>query len=463
MSTSPPADASSTGTEFRFPPALVLLFGLLCVTAVISSFAPAGSFDRDAAGQVIPGTFAFDQNPVRPSGWSLVFAVLTAPVRGLVATADIVGFVLVIGGVFRMVEDTGALGGAIHLMVARLRGKEKLFIPLSMLVFATGGAVFGMSEEVIPFVLLFLPLVRALGYPPIIAVAIPVIGSGVGFAGAMINPFTVGVAQAIAGLPPMSGWPFRTVVWAVLSVLGIVYVFRRAQAMRGPVSERPEADTADASSMPRHQVVVLVVFFGAIASIAYGSYALGWYVVEVSGVFLAAGIVAAIAARMGAGQAASSFTEGAAALVPAALVIGLARGVVVIATDMRTLDPLLHGTASVMEGFSPFVSLGGMFAFQSMLNVLVPSGSGQAALTIPIMAPLSELIGLNRQLAVLAFQLGDGFTNLITPTSAVLMGSLHAAGVDYGRWLRFAGMLQVWLFVAGLLVLGAALLMGFGT
>ncbi len=445
----------------RLPHTLVLIFGLSCLVALIGSFVPGGAYARDEAGRVLAGTFTYDAVPTGPRGWSLIMAVLAAPVRGLVASADIVGFLLVVGGTFRVIERSGALEAAIGRAVSRLRGHDRLFIPAIMLVFATGGAVFGMSEEVIPFVLILGPLVRGLGYRPIIAVAVPMIGAGVGFAGAMLNPFTVGVAQAIAGLPPMSGWPYRTLVWAVLCVVGIGYTMRMAARARIPVTAEDREATATLEPITRTQVLVLVLFAAAIALIAVGIWRWQWYVVELSAVFLGVGIATALVCRMDSHRAGEALGEGAAMLLPAALVVALARGIVVLAADMRTLDTVLQAAAGAMEGLAPMTSLVGMFAFQSGLNILVPSGSGQAALTMPIMAPLSDLVGLDRQLAVLAFQLGDGFTNLITPTSAVLMGSLHAGGVGYGHWFRETWALQAWLAVTGVVVLGGALWFGF--
>lgn len=446
----------------RLPHTMVLIFGLLVLVALVSTLLPGGAYARDEAGRVLPGTFVYDASPVGPRGWALLLAVLTAPVRGLVASADIVAFLLVVGGTFRVVERSGALETAIARAVTRLRGRERWFVPLTMLMFSVGGAVFGMSEEAIPFVLLLVPLVRGLGYPPIVAVAIPMIGAGVGFAGAMLNPFTVGVAQAIAGLPPMSGWPYRTLVWCVMTIVGIVYTTRLARRVRRPVEAQDEpAGASEVPPMTRAQALVLGLFAGGIVLIVVGIWRWEWYVVELAAVFLGVGIAAALVARLDNHSTAQALTEGAAMLLPAALMVGLARGIVVIAADMRTLDTLLQAAAAAMEGFTPFTSALGMFGFQSVLNILVPSGSGQAALTMPIMAPLSDLVGLDRQITVLAFQLGDGFTNLITPTSAVLMGSLHAGGVGFGQWVRHTWALQLWLGAAGILVLGGALWFGF--
>ncbi|MEX1369481.1 MAG: AbgT family transporter, partial [Nannocystaceae bacterium] len=433
---------------------------LLCLVALVGSLVPGGAYARDDAGRILPSTFAYDTTAAGPEGWSLLFAVLAAPVRGLVASADIVAFILVVGGTFRVLERSGALEAAIGRVVVSLQGHDRLFVPVSMLAFAVGGAVFGMSEEVIPFVLLFVPLVRGLGYPPIIAVAIPMIGAGVGFAGAMLNPFTVGVAQAIAGLPPMSGWPYRTAVWALMCIVGIAYTQRMATRLRRTPAQ---ADALpEVPPMTRAQAIILVMFGAGIGLIALGLWRWQWYVIEIAAVFLGLGIAAALVARFDSQTTGQAFTEGAALLLPAGLIVGLARGIVVLAADMHTLDTMLYATSGAMEGLSPMTSAVGMFGFQSALNILVPSGSGQAALTMPIMAPLADLVGLTRQIAVLAFQLGDGFTNLITPTSAVLMGSLHAAGVGYGQWLRQTWALQVWLAVAGIAALGGAVATGFG-
>jgi uncharacterized ion transporter superfamily protein YfcC len=450
----------------RLPHTLALIFGLLCLVALLGLWLPEGSFARDAGGRVIPGSFVSHEGaPAGPRGWALILALLTAPVRGLVASAEIVGFLLAVGGAFRVVERSGALEAAIRGAVRRLRGRESLFIPALMLLFSASGAVFGMSEEVIPFVLVLAPVIRGLGYAPIIAVAVPLIGAGMGFAGAMLNPFTVGLAQAIAGLPPMSGWGYRTVVWAGLTALGVLFTIRLARRSRRPSSPAEPLtadDPAPASPVsPRRQAAVLALFIGSIALVGAGIWLWSWYVVEIAGIFVGLGIAAGLAARMSSHTIGEALTEGAASLLPAVLVVAAARGAVELAGQLRALDPLLAAAAAAMEGSAAYTSLLGMFAFQSGLNVLVPSGSGQAALTMPIMAPLADLLGVSRQLAVLAFQLGDGFTNLITPTSAVLMGSLHAGGVTYGEWLRSTWTLQLWLALAGALALAGGLWWGF--
>ena len=451
---------STEPAAWRLPHTLALVFGVLCLVALLGSLAPGGSYLRDEAGRVLPGTFSYDAEPSGTRGWPLLLAIFLAPVRGIVAAADIAAFVLLVGGTFGILERSGALEAGVAHLVGRLQDRARLLIPVSMLAFAVAGAVFGMSEEVIPFVLLFVPLMRSLGYPPIIAAAVPLVGAGVGFAGAMLNPFTVGVAQAIAGLPPMSGWGYRTFVWVVCCVIGIVYVQRLAARVRVAPSKQDAA--IEVVPVTLAQGLVLLLFAATIVMIGVGVWRWEWYVEEIAATFLALGIVAALALRLDSHATCDAFVRGAGQLLPAALVIGLARGIVLLAADMRVLDTVLYGASDAMQGLGPHLSVAGMFAFQSLFNVLVPSGSGQAALTMPIMAPLSDLIGLNRQIAVLAFQLGDGFTNLITPTSAVLLGSLQAAGVSFAEWVRRFWALQLWLFGAGVGVLWIALAVGFG-
>ncbi|MEM6454295.1 MAG: TIGR00366 family protein [Acidobacteriota bacterium] len=460
-----------TGAQ-RMPHVYVIIFALILLTALLGLIVPGGAYERDADGRVVAGTFTYDADaadgeaPERPRGWALFAAVWTAPLAGIDAAASIIAFILILGGTFRVIEETGAFEALIRRTLGALRRARSLVIPLSMLVFSIGGALFGMSEEIIPFVLLLLPLVRALGYRPIVAVAIPLVGSQIGFAGAMVNPFTVGIAQGIAGLPPLSGWPFRTAMWIVLTVVGIAYVQWMARDERADDDDAAAGDSAAlrdaAERLGLRHVAVLWTLAGTLGVILWGVQAHHWYVLEIGGAFLALGVIAGIVGGLSANRIAEGFVHGARDLVSAALVVGLARGIVVLAQDVRILDTVLHGAASGLGRLPGWLALDLMFVFQTVLNFFLPSGSGQAALTMPIMAPLAELIGLTRQMAVLAFQLGDGFSNMIVPTSAVLMGSLEAGKVSYERWFAFIWRLQLALLAVGFGILGVAVMIGFG-
>jgi uncharacterized ion transporter superfamily protein YfcC len=458
--------------RIRVPHVYSIIFVLIVLTALVSLVVPAGSYERDDEGRVVPETFRLDREraadeappPARPDGFELLFAVLQAPLRGIVDAANIIAFLIVIGGAFKVIDLSGAFEAAIHATVRAMRGREFLIIPATMTVFSAGGAVFGMSEEVIPFVLLLVPLMGALGYPPVIGVAVPLVGAGMGFAGAMLNPFTVGVAQAIAGLPPVSGWPLRTVVWVILTAFGITYVALKARRLREPPAADPDVEEAPAHHQRltlRHALVLAALALGIVVMV-WGIHRFEWFVIEIGAIFFAIGLVAGLVARLSPNAMANAFLDGAKDLLSAAIVVGIARGIVLLARDVGLLDPALFAMASALEPLPGAVSLNAMFLFQSVLNFLVPSGSGQAALTMPIMAPLAELAGLTRQMAVLAFQFGDGFSNLIIPTSAVLMGSLESGRVSYERWFAFAWPLQLWLFGLGAVILTIAVAIGYG-
>jgi len=450
--------------KVRIPHVYTIIFSLVVITALASLVVPGGVYDRNDTGQVVPDSFRFDDAEVEnggPAGWSLFFAIFTTPLRGFGAVADIIVFILVVGGAFKVIEKTGAFTTLIRFTVTRLGGRESLLFIASMLLFSAGGAIFGMSEEIIPFILIFVPLARALGYDPLVGVAIPLIGAGVGFAGAMINPFTVGVAQAIAGLQPQSGWRYRTLIWVLLTAIGIAYVLLRARKWR-VAAVTPEEDRLEGEArLSVSQLVVLGGLAAGIVLILYGVAKYEWYVIEIGAVFLGVGIFSGLVSRISGSDIARAFIAGARDLVSAAMVVGLARGIVLLAQDARILDTALYGMSSVIGSVPEIVSINLMFMFQSLLNFLVPSGSGQAALTMPIMAPLADLIGLSRQSAVLAYQFGDGFSNMIIPTAPVLMGSLEVGKVPYERWFKFAWPLQLLLIAVGVILLSIAVLTGY--
>lgn len=460
-------------TVRRIPHVYAIIFSLIVLTALASLVVPGGGYDRDDRGRVVADSFVYDDDrpaegddapPERPRGWSLLFGVLMAPIRGIHAVGDIVAFILVVGGTFKVMERSGAFDALVRFTVLKLSHRETWIFAGLMLLFSIGGAVFGMSEEVIPFVLLLVPLVRALGYEPVVAVAVPVIGSGIGFAGAMINPFTVGIAQAIAGVPPLSGFGFRTGIWVAVTVIGISYVLWMARRCRTEADEGHAFDGEDRQHVhfTRTHALVLGCLAAGIGVILWGVAEFEWYVVEIGAVFLGTGIVAGWISRQSGSNIATAFVEGGRDLLSAALIVGVARGIVLLAGETRILDPVLFGMANTIGELPGAVSLNLMFVFQSLLNFFLPSGSGQAALTMPIMAPLADLVGLKRDMAVLAFQFGDGFSNMIVPTGTMLMGSLEASKVSYERWFRFAWGLQALLILFGCGALVLAYAIGFG-
>jgi len=468
----------------RAPRALdttLLLFFMLVAAAVLTWILPAGAFVKETVEVpgvgtrevVVPGSFQLLAES-SPQG---LFAVLMAPIRGIVDAADIVGFVLIVGGTFALLQKTGAVDAGLRRLVqlsTRSAHVERAIIPLFMVLFSLGGAIFGMAEETIPFVLIFVPMARSLGYDTLVGVAIPFIGSQVGFAAAFLNPFTIGVAQGIADIPLFSGIGLRFVLWVIATAIGIAFVMiyavrvKRAPEMRFvsdfDAYDVPSEVAADfeITSLSRRHKIVLVTFVAGIVLLVIGVIRWGWYIEEIAGLFLGLGIAIGIAGRLSPTEITSGFMDGARALVVTAIIIGFARGILVVLTDGQVVDTMLASMATSIAGIGPAASALMMYIVQTVLNFFVPSGSGQAALTMPIMSPLADLVGVSRQVAVLAFQLGDGFTNMIIPTNAVLIGGLALAGIPWSRWAKWVLPLQGILFLLSLLVLTVAVSIGYG-
>jgi uncharacterized ion transporter superfamily protein YfcC len=454
--------------RFRAPNTFVILGGFLLLVAVLTWMLPGGQYERvESAGRtvVVPGSF--ETVATVPQGPA---ALLLAPIRGFVEAALIIGFVLIVGGAFGIIEKSGAIVAAIGSL-AGARGPwgrlvRRFWIPLLVVLFSLGGAIFGMGEELIPFILVFVPLSLALGYDRVVGVAVAFVGTQAGFAGAFLNPFTVGIAQGISGLAPFSGFGYRLVVWAVVTVAAAVYIQIYAARVRrrpelSPTFDQDEKEraelhldrTAPGASLSARHAAVLGSFGLGMVVLCVGVTIWGWYIEEIAALFVALGLVAGLLAKLRPAEMAEAFLGGARSLVATAFVIALARAVLVLAEDGRIIDTILHGLASIVDGVHPIVAAQLMFVVQTALNLFVPSGSGQAALTMPIMAPLADLLGVSRQTAVLAFQLGDGFTNMIVPTSGVCMGILTLARIDWLKWLRWILPLQLIFILLGLLLL----------
>lgn len=444
----------------RAPDALLIILAVLLLAVGLTWVVPAGEFERGNIGPrtvVVPGTY--QRVEASPVAWHGLF---TAPVKGFSDkdAAMIIGFVLFIGGAFAVINATGAITAGIHRLI-RFAGdsasRRRLVIPALMVAFSVGGNTFGMSEEVLVFILITIPLARRMGWDAIVGVAIPLIGAGVGFAGAAFNPFTVGIAQGISELPVFSGWPFRMGVWAVLTAIAIVYVMRYAARIERspessllPVEQAVEPVAIHEEVLTPRRTGVLVLLGAGLGVLVWGVTRWDWYIIEIAGLFLGLGLGAAVIGGLGANQAAQSFSSGARDMVSAAVIIGLSRSVLLVMQEGRIIDTILHGMSQAIGDLPAALSVQAMFALQFGLNFFVPSGSGQAALTMPIMAPLADLLAIPRQAAVLAFQLGDGLCNFIIPTSGVLMGILSIARIPFGTWLRWVGWLMVWLIAAGM-------------
>jgi len=436
--------------KLRVPHPWVLLFGLVVAAALATWALPAGEYERrQEGGRTVVDPASFHELPRQPAG---VREVLLAFPRGLAATAPIVFYIFLIGGTFGVLQATGALEAGIHALVAGAGGRGEAVLPLLVFVFALGGGTIGMAEETLPFLPGLVLLARRLGYDEVIAGGVALAGAGAGFSGAFLNPFTVGVAHGIAELPLFSGIGFRLIVWATLTAATMLYVGWAARCHRVP----PEARGAAAAKLSTRAVGVLALLGAALALVVVGSFRWSWGLLELSGLFLAVAIAAGAVGGLSPERVATSFVDGASGLAGAALVVGLARGVLVILDGARATDAVLHSLAGAVAGLPGWATVFGIYGVQVLLNFFVPSGSGQAALSLPILVPLGDLVGVTRQTSVLAYQFGDGFTNVFTPTQGYFMAGLALLGVPWTRWARFmAPLLAVWLAL-GLVFLAIA-------
>ncbi len=442
--------------KFRVPHTYVLLLGLAVLAAVSTWIIPAGSYDRAIEhGRELIDPDSFRPVDAKPTG---VPSLLLAFPKGLAEVADIVFYIFIIGGAFGVLNRTGAIQAGIHSLVRRLGGKRAVLLVVLTLVFAFGGGSIGIAEETLVFLPALLLLARSLGYDSLVAGGIALVGANAGFASAFMNPFTVGVAQGIVGLPLFSGLEYRLVLWAVMTTVTILFLVRYAARVRAKPerslmyeldSQRvgPE-DDGNAARFTRRHGAVLLVALGALAILALGALRWHWGIRELSGLFFGLAVVAGPVGRLSADETAKSFIKGAAELTYAALVVGLARSILVILRDARVMDTLTHGLAATIRHWPSSLSAAGIYFIQNVLNFFVPSGSGQAAVSMPIVAPLGDLLGITRQTNVLAYQLGNGLTNIFVPTQGYFMAALGILGIPWSKWVRWLlPLLLIWLVI----------------
>ncbi|KAA3620249.1 MAG: putative basic amino acid antiporter YfcC [Calditrichaeota bacterium] len=453
--------------NLKIPNTYFIIFAITVFVAIATWIIPGGEYDKvQKAGKNVVVADSFHKVESQPQG---IGAVLRAPINGFVSAAQIIAFVLIVGGAFSIIQRTAAIDVAITHLV---RAHEKipivriLLIPLLMLLFSAGGAVFGMSEEIIPFILIFVPLSLKLGYDSITGIAIPYVGAHIGFAAAFLNPFTVGIAQGLSDLPLFSGLEFRFVVWVIFTIISILYVIRYTKKLKiNPAAsimfaedelhrgQLENMEGEDNQKFRRRHKLVLAGFVLGMVLLVFGVLKYEWYIEEIAALFFGLGIAIAIAGRLSISETTDAFISGAKDLVGTALIIGMARGILIIAQDGMIIDTVLFSLSAKIGSDSPIISSQIMVLVQTTINFFIPSGSGQAALTMPIMAPLADLVGVSRQTAVLAYQFGDGFSNMIYPTAPVLMGALSLAKVPWQKWAIWILPLQIIFIIAAMLIM----------
>ena len=527
----------------KVPHTFVIVFCCILIAAMMTWFIKPGKYVSEQVGEETVMTFYYqDQLPeayaadfhAEPQTWQ----VFSALFKGFVKQSSIIVFILIIGGAFWIMNKSKAIDTGImaflritkrleHNKLIRKIGVNNIIITLVMILFSLFGSVFGMSEETIAFTLIIIPLAISMGYDSIVGVCMVYVAAHIGFSGAMLNPFTIGIAQGIAEIPLFSGIGYRAVCWVILTVIGIAFVLwyankvkknptasivyeddeywrrtengeRRTENAELSVSRSPfsvswwvyAAITAlllfcairypmttlkvgnSATTLPLLPIgaglfaligffalrkavpyFVLTMLFGTVYYLIIGVLGYDWYIMEIATLFLFMGVCSGLSINKSASEIAKLFIEGMGDILSAAVVVGLAAGIVIVLQDGGVIDTILYGLSKSMNNLGAIASTEIMYGIQTLINIVIPSGSAKAAITMPIMAPFSDLIDISRQTTVMAFQFGDGFTNMITPTSGVLIATLGVARIPWEKWVRF-----IWKFILVLIIVGALLL-----
>ncbi|MFE5322400.1 YfcC family protein [Paenibacillus sp. NPDC056579] len=457
------AQAAGPRKWLKMPHTYVILIILVLVAAVLTYAVPAGKFDRvkdTATGKSLLVTGSY--HPVEASPVSLV-DIPKSIVHGLVDSADVVFFIFIIGGAFQIISSTGTIEAVTGRVAKAFANKGIWVIPVFLSLFSVGGFTMGMSTEVMVFVPIGIAIARALGYDALTGTAMISLGASCGFTAGILNPFNVGLAQTIAQLPMFSGMWLRIILLVCLIAITSFYLMRYAAKVKanpagGLVYELEQESEGtgtklDFSHLPvmklKHYLTIATVVIG-FGLLIWGVSKKGWWMEELAALFLTMGIVSGFCAGYGPSRIAKEFVKGASAITYGAFIIGLARGIMVVLDHGSVIDTIVYHLSVLVGELPGSVQVLGMYLFQNVMNVFITSGTGMAVTTMPIMVPLSDLLGVTRQTAVLAFQLGDGFTNMILPTSSALMGSLAVSGIAYQKWVRF-----FWPLMAAWLVAGA--------
>lgn len=445
--------------RLHFPHPLALLAACIALAAALTWVLPAGRYDRrvDPATNrsvVVPGTFhRVESQPVGP------FQALVAVPKGLADAGSVVFLVFLVGGAFAVVDRTGALRHAVGRLAHVLADRETLVIPVACVAFAIGGIVENMQEEIIAFVPILLLLTRRLGFDAVTAVAMSLGAAAVGAAFSPVNPFQAGIAQKLAQLPQLSAWPFRVAV-LVPALLVWIWGTMRYAARTRTTPETAGDDAGDAAAPLGRNGLILLLVLATFVVLVIGILRLGWDFDQMSALFFLMGILAGLIGGLGVSGTGAAFADGFGSMAGAAMLIGFARAISVVLEQGQVLDTIVHGLFTPIAGLPLALSAIGMAVMHTAIHVPVPSVSGQAVLTMPILVPLSDLLGLSRQMTVFAYQIGAGLCDLITPTNGGLMAIIAAAGVPYDRWFRFATRVYLALFALGLVALGIGIALG---
>lgn len=484
-------------SNFQVPDTYIIIFFVVVLAAVLTFVVPQGYYETEEVSYTINGIektrtvikdgsfqYVLDEEGRPTTAGTSLFTAFEGTgffnylYNGIISSSaiEIIAFLLTVGGAFGILLRTGAIEAGIMNMIKKTNGREKLLIPVLFVLFSLGGAVFGMGEEALPFLMILAPILVVMGYDSITAILITYCATQIGFGTSWMNPFSVGIAQGIAGVEVFSGAGFRIPMWIVFTAVGCTMTMIYA----GRIKRAPETSLSyntDVYFRDKHQeslqeasglnfgighILVLLILAATMVWVIWGVMVNGYYMAEIATQFFIMGIAAGVIGvifklnNMTVNEIALSFKVGASDLIGAALVVAMAQGIMQVLggsdpTEPTVLNTVLFGISKAFEGFSGAVAAVLMYVFQSVFNFFVVSGSGQAALTMPIMAPLGDLLGVSRQVSVLAFQLGDSLTNLIVPTSGCLIGSLAITKMEWATWAKF-----IWKFLGILIIMAIA-------
>lgn len=465
-----------------------IILSILAIVTVLTWIIPPGAYDRaDVNGRqvVIAGTYHSVQ--AAPQG---LFDFLKSPIEGFGRTAEVIVFLLMIGGVLNVIEKTGAIASGIHAASGFFHRHPRLrflFIPLGVIVFSLCGATFGMCEEALIFIPIFIPLALSLDYDSALGTAIPFVGAGVGFAAAFTNPFTVGIAQGIAQVPLYSGLGYRLIIWLICTGVIILWLGLYARRIhKDPtksltyefdVERRKELKLhKEEARFTKRQKMVLVAFGLGMAGLIIGvlkpqvcafihhTWGIdvmtllhleeeGWYITEIAAWFLGIGFICGFLGKMNMQKFTDAFFDGVRGMAEIAMLLCFAQAIVIIANNGHILDTLLEAMSSSIKHLHPICASWAAMMLQTVIDFFIPSGSGKAVLTMPILAPLADLIGITRQTMVLAFQLGGSWMNMIIPTDPVTIAAIGFARIAYPKWLKWMLPLLVVMYLLSFLFL----------
>lgn len=453
------AESSKGIKQFKVPHVYAIIFALMVIFAVLTWIVPSGSYQRQEVNGrevTVAGTYEQSEKTYidEETGDEVdlrqgVFDVLQAPTRGIQEAIEVVAFILIVGGSFQVITKTGAITSGMGRVVRRFKNKDILIIPIAMVLFALGGTSFGMAEETLPFFAIFMPIMMAMGFDSMTAFMVVFVGARTGYIASTINPFNVLIAQGILGIQGNPQLWLRMIAWVVLTAVAITWVVLYARRVKkNPESSITFEDdiakkvefAADESALDAEftgrQKGVLAVFIAGMCLIIWGLVTQGWYMNEISAVFLAMGLLAGVIAGFSQDVIAQEFVAGIADFAFSAIVVGLARGILVIASDGMIIDTILNALATGLGGIPAVLFTTLLYAVENLLAILVPSSSGLAALTAPIFGPLTELMGLNPEAAVWALSMGSATMSLICPTSAILVAGLGVCKIKLGQWWK---------------------------